>query len=114
MDYKKITLPNGLRVITVPMPSSESATLTVWAHVGSRFENQKVAGLSHFLEHMVFKGSKKRPTARDISTAVDGIGGGFYHGTSKGWRNFYIKNPKANLEDSFDGLSDLLLNPFYQ
>src|SRR5258708_39146275 len=67
MDYKKITLPNGLRVITVPMPSSESATLTVWAHVGSRFENQKVAGLSHFLEHMVFKGSKNRPTARDIS-----------------------------------------------
>ncbi len=111
MDYKKITLPNGLRVITVPMPSSESATLTVWAHVGSRFENQKVAGLSHFLEHMVFKGSKKRPTARDISTAVDGIGGEFNAGTSKEWTNFYIKARKDNLETAFDVLSDMLLNP---
>lgn len=111
MNYHKITLPNGLRVITVPMPSSESATLTVWAHVGSRFEDKKIVGLSHFLEHMVFKGSKKRPTARDISTAVDAIGGEFNAGTSKEWTNFYIKARKDNLEIAFDVLSDMLLNP---
>src|SRR6185369_7035450 len=111
MNYKKITLPNGLRVITVPMPQAESATLTVWCHVGSRNEDSRIAGLSHFLEHMVFKGSKKRPTAREISTAVDSIGGEFNAATSKEWTNFYIKARKDNLETAFDVLSDMLLNP---
>ncbi len=111
MDYKKYTLPNGLRIITIPMPSSESVTLTVWAHVGSRYEESKNAGLSHFLEHIVFKGSTKRPTAKDISTAVDSIGGEFNAGTTKEWTNFYIKVAKNNLETAFDVISDMILNP---
>lgn len=111
MNYHKTTLSNGLRVITVPMPSSESVTLTVWCHVGSRFEPEKIAGLSHFLEHMTFKGSKKRPTARETSTAVDAIGGEFNASTSKEWTNFYIKAAVANLETAFDVLSDMVLNP---
>src|SRR5258708_2236438 len=111
MNFKKHTLSNGLRVITVPMPSSESVTLTVWCHVGSRFEDEKIAGLSHFLEHIVFKGSKKRPSARAISEAVDGIGGEFNAETSKEWTNFYIKASKNNLETAFDVLSDMILNP---
>src|SRR5258708_10267954 len=111
MNFKKHTLSNGLRVVTVPMPSSESVTLTVWCHVGSRFEDEKIAGLSHFLEHIVFKGSKKRPSARAISEAVDGIGGEFNAGTSKEWTNFYIKASKNNLETAFDVLSDMILNP---
>ena len=111
MDYKLTKLKNGLRVLTVPMPSLESATLMVWVRVGSRFEPEKIAGLSHFLEHMVFKGSKKRPTARQISEVVDGIGGEFNAATSKEWTNFYIKARAGSLETAFDILSDMVLNP---
>ncbi len=114
MNFHKHTLSNGLRIVTVPMPSSESVTLTVWCHVGSRYESEKIAGLSHFLEHMTFKGSKKRPTAREISTAVDAIGGEFNAGTSKEWTNFYIKTSKENLEKAFDVLSDMVINPLIQ
>jgi predicted Zn-dependent peptidase len=111
MNYQKRTLPNGLRLVVIPMPASESVTLTVWCHVGSRFETDKIAGLSHFLEHMVFKGSKNRPSAKDIASAVDGIGGEFNAGTSKEWTNFYIKSSKTHLATSFDVLSDMIINP---
>lgn len=111
MDHKLTTLENGLRVLTVSMPSLESATVTVWVRVGSRFENAKTEGLSHFIEHMAFKGSKKRPTAREISEVVDGIGGEFNAATSKEWTNFYIKARAGNLETAFDILSDMILNP---
>lgn len=111
MDYKLHTTASGLRVVTVPMPSLESVTLTVWVKTGSRNEEEKVGGISHFLEHMVFKGSPKRPTAKDISQAVDAIGGEFNAATSKDWTNFYIKASKENLETAFDVLSDMVLNP---
>jgi len=74
MDYKLYHLDSGLRVLTVPMPGVESATVAVWVKTGSRNEEEKVSGISHFLEHMVFKGSIKRPTAKEISSAVDSIG----------------------------------------
>ena len=111
MNYKLHTLPSGLRVMMVPMPALESATLTVWVKTGSRNEDKKVGGISHFLEHIVFKGSAKRPTARDISQAVDGMGGEFNAATSKDWTNFYIKAHKENLETAFDVLSDMVINP---
>lgn len=111
MDYKLHLMPSGLRVVIVPMPGLESVTLTVWVKTGSRNEELKVGGISHFLEHMVFKGSPKRPTARDISAAVDAIGGEFNAATSKDWTNFYIKANKENLETAFDVLSDMVLNP---
>ncbi len=111
MTYKKITLPNGLRLVFIPMPGSPSVNVTVWTNVGSRYEDEKVAGLSHFLEHMVFKGSVKRPNAKLISEAVDGIGGEFNAGTSKEWTNFYIKASAANLPVAYDVLSDIILNP---
>ena len=104
-------MPSGLRVVTVPMPGLESVTLTIWVKTGSRNEELKVGGISHFLEHMVFKGSPKRPTAKDISQAVDAIGGEFNAATSKDWTNFYIKAAKENLETAFDVLSDMVLNP---
>ncbi|KKR43270.1 MAG: hypothetical protein UU51_C0011G0002 [Microgenomates group bacterium GW2011_GWC1_41_20] len=97
--------------MTIPMPSLESVTVTVWVKTGSRNEDEKVGGISHFLEHMVFKGSNKRPTARDISEAVDAMGGEFNAGTSKEWTNFYIKAGKQNLEKAVDILSDMVLNP---
>lgn len=111
MNFKKTTLANGLRVITVPFTNMESATVTVWTGVGSRFENEKNAGISHFLEHMVFKGSKKRPTAREIAESVDSIGGDFNAGTSKEYTNFYIKARNGQMDTAFDVLSDMVLNP---
>lgn len=111
MDYRLHKLSSGLKVLIVPMPSLESVTTTVWVKTGSRNEDPKVAGISHFLEHMVFKGSEKRPSAREISAAVDAMGGEFNAATSKEWTNFYIKAGKENLETSMDILSDMVLNP---
>lgn len=111
MKYTVKKLANGLRVLTVPMASSESATITVWVKTGSRNENKKVGGISHFLEHMVFKGSSKRPTAKEISETVDSIGGEFNAGTSKDWTNYYIKARSQNLELAMDVLSDMVLSP---
>ena len=93
------------------MPNLESVTLAVWVKTGSRNERENVGGISHFLEHMVFKGSKMRPTAKEISSAVDAIGGEFNAATSKDWTNFYIKTSVDNLETAFDVLSDMVLNP---
>lgn len=111
MDYKLTKLTSGLRVLTVPMPSSESVTLTVWVKTGSRNEEKRVNGISHFLEHMVFKGSKKRPTAKEISETVDSMGAECNAGTNKDWTNFYIKSRNAKLSTSFDVLADMVLNP---
>ena len=111
MDFKLHTLPSGLRVITVPISNLESATVTVWVKTGSRNEEKEISGISHFLEHMVFKGSKMRPSAKEISSAVDAIGGEFNAATSKDWTNFYIKVGVTKLETAFDVLSDMVLNP---
>src|SRR3989344_2548199 len=111
MNYYLTTLANKLRVLTVPIPTLASATVTVWVKSGSRDEEKRINGISHFLEHMSFKGSKKRPSAKAISEAVDAIGGEFNAGTSKDWTDFYIKARADNLETSFDILSDMVTNP---
>lgn len=111
MDFKVRKLPGGLALLTVPMPSLESVTVTVWVKTGSRNEDEKVSGISHFLEHMVFKGSKKRPSAKAISEAVDSMGGEFNAATSKDWTNFYIKTRVGNIEKAVDILSDMVLVP---
>lgn len=111
MDYKLTKLASGLRLLTVPMPSSESVTLTIWVKTGSRNESRRVNGISHFLEHMVFKGSAKRPSAKEISEVVDSVGAELNATTSKDWTNFYIKSRNALLPSSFDVLSDMVLNP---
>jgi len=104
-------LDNGLRVITTEIPTSESATITVWVGVGSRSEEDKIAGLSHFIEHVVFKGSKAYPSAKAISETVDAFGGELNAHTSKEWTNFYIKARSAKLNKAFDILADMVLNP---
>ncbi|KKQ92566.1 MAG: Peptidase M16 domain protein [Candidatus Woesebacteria bacterium GW2011_GWB1_39_10] len=93
------------------MPGLESVTVTVWVKTGSRFEDKRINGISHFLEHMVFKGSVKRPSAKAISEAVDSIGGEFNAGTSKDWTNFYIKSRSGSAEIAMDVLSDMVLSP---
>lgn len=111
MKYKITNLPNGVRLLTVPFPNMESATITVWVNTGSRYETGKISGLSHFLEHMVFKGSSKRPSAKEISEVIDSFGGEFNAATSKDWTNFYIKSRSEKLPLAMDVLSDMVLNP---
>jgi len=93
------------------MPSVPSATITLWVRTGSRFEAGKVGGISHFLEHMVFKGSTKRPSAKQVSEEIDAMGAQNNAGTAKEWTNFYIKVQVSMIEKALDILSDIVLNP---
>ena len=110
MQFNRKVLSNGLRVLTIPMLSMESATVMVMAGAGSRYENRKTSGISHFLEHMAFKGTEKRPTAMDISSLIDGMGGEFNAFTGKETTGYYIKSAKDKVETSIDVLSDMLLH----
>lgn len=110
MKFNRKVLPNGLRVLTIPMPSFESATVLVMAGAGSRYETKLNNGISHFLEHMAFKGTKKRPSALDITSLIDGMGGQSNASTGKEVTAFYIKSEASKIETSMDVLSDMLLN----
>lgn len=110
MKYNKKILANGLRVLTIPMPSLESVTVLVMVNAGSRYETKNISGIAHFLEHMAFKGTEKRPSALDISSIVDGMGGECNAFTSKETVGYYIKSAKARMETSIDLLSDMLQN----
>lgn len=110
MNFNKQILSNGLRVVTIPMPSLESVTVTVWVKTGSRNENAKNNGVSHFLEHMFFKGTTTRPSAKQIAEEIDQIGGIQNAGTSKEYTEYYIKCRADKIEVAFDLLSDMALN----
>ena len=114
MNYKKTTLKNGLRIITVPMVGTQTATIVAMIGVGSRFESGKEAGLSHFIEHMLFKGTKKRPTTLDISTEMDEIGGDFNAFTSKDTTAYYAKADAVHAEKIVDVISDIYLNSKFE
>ncbi len=110
MNYKKTTLKNGLRIITAPMKGTETATVLVMVGVGSRYEEENEAGLSHFIEHMMFKGTKKRPDALDISEEIDAVGGEFNAFTSKTRTVYYTKVDARHIETAMDVISDMFLN----
>lgn len=107
-QYQFTTLPNGLRLITIPMLQVESTTVMVGIGAGSRYETKRVNGLFHFLEHMAFKGTKKRPSALAIATEVDSIGGFFNAFTSKEATAYFIKAAAKHTSLAFDVLSDIL------
>jgi predicted Zn-dependent peptidase len=110
MNYKKIKLKNGLTVITVPMQDTQTATVVIMVGVGSRYETEKQAGLSHFIEHMFFKGTAKRPTTLSISEELDSIGGEFNAFTSKDRTGYYAKADSKHIETALDVVSDMYLN----
>jgi|WetSurMetagenome_2_1015567.scaffolds.fasta_scaffold15891_5 predicted Zn-dependent peptidase len=110
MNFKRTILPNGLRVLTIPMPSFESATVMVMVGAGSRYETKLNSGISHFLEHMAFKGTQKRPSAMDISSLIDGMGGEFNAFTGKETTGYYIKSAANKIETCLDVLSDMLIH----
>ena len=110
MNYKKTTLKNGLRILTIPMSGTQTATVMLMVGVGSRYETEKQAGLSHFIEHMLFKGTTKRPTAQSISEELDSIGGEFNAFTSKDKTAYYAKVDSRHIEKALDVVSDIFLN----
>lgn len=110
MEHKILKLANGLRLVTYPMPHLESVTVMVSVGAGSRYENKKINGLSHFLEHMAFKGTKKRPTALAIATQVDAVGGLFNAYTDKEFTGYYLKLAAKHKKLAFDILADILTN----
>ncbi|KKU12219.1 MAG: Peptidase M16 domain protein [Candidatus Woesebacteria bacterium GW2011_GWA1_45_8] len=103
-------LKNKLRVLATPLPSVSSVTAMILVGAGSRYEQRQENGIAHFLEHMFFKGTKKRPNALEISSVIDGIGGEFNAFTSKEYTGFYIKASAKHLDLVLDVLTDMLLN----
>lgn len=108
--YKKTTLPNRLRIITVPREQSQTATVLVLVGTGSKYEKKEVSGISHFLEHMLLKGTAKRPTEMDVFSAIDGIGGAFNAFTGEDFTGYYAKVQSSKFEFAFDWVSDIFLN----
>lgn len=109
-EFEKIILNNGLRVIFAPLKSVMSTTAIVLCGSGSRYETKKTNGISHFLEHMFFKGTKKRPTAADISHALDAIGSDYNAFTGKESTGYHIKSASQHLPLVLDMLADMVWN----
>lgn len=102
------TLPNGLRVVTVPLHDTQAVTVFVFAKVGSRYETRSINGVSHFIEHLMFKGTKQRPSTLDISKLLDGVGASYNAFTSKDWTGYYVKMNHEHTELALDVVSDML------
>ena len=110
MQYHIHTLPNGLRVILAPMEGTETATVVVMSGTGSRYETARENGLAHFLEHMFFKGTKKRPSSRAISEELDAIGSVYNAFTAKERTAYWAKVSSRYLDTALDVISDIFLN----
>lgn len=108
--YNLHTYPNGLRLITVPMEHTKAATVLVMVGTGSRYETKDISGISHFLEHMMFKGTGKRPGYLDISQELDSIGAEYNAFTSKEYTGYYAKAGLENFDLILDVVSDIFLN----
>jgi predicted Zn-dependent peptidase len=93
------------------MPSLESVCVTIWVRVGSRHEEEKTAGIAHFLEHMTFKGGKIYKNASEVSIALETLGASYNASTSREWTDFYVKVRKSDLDRAFEILSDMILTP---
>lgn len=113
MIYKKTTLKNGLRVITIPEEDSLAVTVFVLVEAGSKYETKEINGISHFLEHMCFKGTKNRPTALQISSELDSLGAQYNAFTSQEFTGYYAKVAASHFDKALDIVSDLYLNPVF-
>ena len=112
--YKKIKLKNGLRILTVPVKNANSVTVLILVGTGSKYESKDINGISHFLEHMFFKGTKKRPTTLMISETLDRIGGEYNAYTSKEMTGFWAKVDKKHTDVALDWISDMFLNSKFE
>lgn len=110
MIFEKTVLSNGLRVISSTISHNQSVCLTVFMGAGSRYESEKKAGVSHFTEHLLFKGTSRRPSAREISEAIEGVGGILNGGTDKELTVYWSKVSTPHFPLAVDLLMDMLQN----
>ncbi len=110
MKAHKKTLPNGLRIITVPMKDTSTVTAYVLVDAGTKYETKEINGISHFLEHVCFKGTTKRPTSAHINNELDGMGAQSNAFTSHEFTGYYAKAQSKNLPQIIDILSDIYQN----
>ncbi len=103
-------LPSRLRVLTAPSHGTASVTVMIFAGAGSRYETRTERGISHFLEHMFFKGGKKFTNTKEVSAAIDGVGGDFNAFTGKEYAGYYVKVASEEVELACDVLSDMLIH----
>jgi len=108
--YRKTTLDNGLRLVTATMPHTRSVSIGFFIGAGSRYETEGQAGISHFIEHLCFKGTSKRPTATEISAVVEGVGGFLNGGTDKELTVYWCKVAQPHFAVALEVLADMLLN----
>lgn len=110
MKIHKKTAKNGLRIQALEMPGTNVITTIILVGAGSRYEEKEIAGISHFTEHMFFKGAQKYKNPKEVSEAVDSFGGAFNAFTGKEYAGYFIKSGKENFEKSLDILSDMLIH----
>ncbi len=112
--FKKTTLKNGTRLILTPLKDTKAITLLVLVATGSKYESKEVNGISHLLEHMVFKGTKNRPQTSDLAKELDRIGGFFNAFTGKEYMGFWVKVDSKHLNIALDIVSDMLFNSLFK
>jgi len=108
--FRKTTLKNGLRILTVPQKNTQAVTVLVLVGTGSKYEKKEISGISHFLEHMFFKGTKKRPSSLAIAELLDRVGGIYNAFTSQEATGYFAKVEASNFELAMDWVSDIFLN----
>ncbi|MCX6810102.1 MAG: pitrilysin family protein [Candidatus Berkelbacteria bacterium] len=113
INFNLKTLPNGLRLVTAPNQNTEAVTIFIQVGVGGRFENNQQKGISHFLEHLFFKGSKNRPTTFEIVKELDSIGANYNAFTGEEATGFFVQSEARDFEKSFAVISDMYLNPLF-
>jgi len=111
MKFKKKVLPNGLRMLAVPMVDNPTVTVLVLVETGSKYELKEKNGLSHFLEHMCFKGTTTRPNTSDLSKELDTLGCEYNAFTGQEFTGYYAKGKHSDFAKLLDIVSDLYLNP---
>jgi predicted Zn-dependent peptidase len=112
--YNLERLDSGLRILTAPIDSAQSVTCAIMLAAGSRYETPDTNGIAHFAEHMFFKGTERRPTARDISKEIDAIGGEFNAFTGKEYTGYYVKCAAESRDIALDVLVDMLRNSKFE
>jgi len=112
--YRKTVLDNKLRLLTAHMPHTQSVSISLFIGIGSRYETDTEAGISHFVEHLCFRGTAKRPTAREIAAAIEGVGGLLNGGTDKELTTYWCKVAVPHFGLALGVLADMLLNSRFE
>ena len=110
---KKTTLKNGLKIITVPQKNTQAVTVLALVGTGSKYETKKTNGISHLIEHLVFKGTKKRPSPLAIIEPIDKIGGIWNAFTGEDCTGYFAKVDASHFNLALDFVSDVYLNPLF-